>query len=87
MRPFARQEHFEKDPEMAVILVVEDIRDLAAVAAHLFRIGHDKIDGYLHEGMTSWQNAGLPLSRTAVDGARVGSAASRKGRCIAGCSQ
>jgi hydroxyacylglutathione hydrolase len=52
------------DPEKPVILIVEDTRDLALAASHLFRIRHDKIAGYLHDGMTSWQNAGLPLART-----------------------
>jgi hydroxyacylglutathione hydrolase len=51
------------DPEIPIALVVEDVRDLMEVAAHLFRIGIDRIGGYLHDGMTSWQNAGLPLAR------------------------
>ncbi|WP_024510778.1 MBL fold metallo-hydrolase [Bradyrhizobium sp. ARR65] len=52
------------DPETGVAVVVEHVRDLEAVAAHLFRIGIDKVEGYLHDGMTSWQNAGLALART-----------------------
>lgn len=51
------------DPEIPVLLVAEDTRDLAAAARHLFRIGHDRVAGHLHDGMTSWQNAGLPLAR------------------------
>lgn len=51
------------DAELPVVLVVEDVRELPVVTAHLFRIGHDRIAGYLHHGMTSWQNAGMPLGR------------------------
>ena len=52
------------DPDRPALIVVEDTRDLALVAAHLFRIGFDQVEGYLHDGMTSWQNAAMPLSRT-----------------------
>ncbi|WP_020605452.1 MBL fold metallo-hydrolase [Spirosoma spitsbergense] len=44
-----------------VLLIVESERDLALAAEQLFRVGCDNIVGYLHQGMTSWQNAALPL--------------------------
>ncbi|MGB3760724.1 MAG: rhodanese-like domain-containing protein, partial [Rivularia sp. (in: cyanobacteria)] len=46
-----------------ILLVVESERDISLVVEHLFRIGYDNLAGYLHDGMTSWQNAGLPLQR------------------------
>lgn len=48
-------------PEQSLLVVVESERDVKLVAEQLFRIGYDNITGYLHDGMTSWQNAGLPL--------------------------
>lgn len=51
------------EPEKQLLLVVESERDVALVTEHLFRIGYDHLAGYLHNGMTSWQNAGLPLQR------------------------
>jgi hydroxyacylglutathione hydrolase len=49
------------DPEKSLLVVVESERDVKLVAEQLFRIGYDNLAGYLHDGMTSWQNAGLPL--------------------------
>ncbi|MEB3338623.1 MAG: rhodanese-like domain-containing protein [Leptolyngbyaceae bacterium] len=51
------------DPEKTLLLVVESDRDLNLVTEQLFRIGYDNLGGYLHQGMTRWQNAGLPLQR------------------------
>ncbi len=51
------------DPDKSLLLVVESERDLKLVTEQLFRIGYDNVVGYLHNGMTSWQNAGLPLQR------------------------
>lgn len=50
------------DPEKRIVLVVDSERDLPLVTAQLFRLGYDNLVGYLHEGMQSWQNAGLPLA-------------------------
>ncbi len=49
--------------ESTILLVVEGERDAQLAAEHLFRLGYDRVAGYLHDGMTSWQNAGLPLER------------------------
>ncbi len=37
---------------------------MTRAALQLFRIGLDHVEGYLHGGMTDWQNAGQPLART-----------------------
>lgn len=49
------------DPEANLLLVVESERDIMPVREHLFRIGIDKVVGYLHDGMESWQNSARPL--------------------------
>ena len=33
---------------------------------HLFRIGYDNVQGYLHQGMASWENAALPLETVGI---------------------
>nr|MCU0569875.1 rhodanese-like domain-containing protein [Oculatellaceae cyanobacterium Prado106] len=50
-------------PEQSILMVVESERDVKPVTDQLFRMGYDNLAGYLHDGMTSWQNSGLPLSR------------------------
>jgi hydroxyacylglutathione hydrolase len=50
------------DPEKTLLLVIESERDVKLVTEQLFRLGYDNLAGYLHDGMTSWQNAGLPLA-------------------------
>jgi hydroxyacylglutathione hydrolase len=52
------------DPERSLLLVLESEREVCPVAEHLFRLGYDRVVGYLHRGMTAWQNAALPLERT-----------------------
>ncbi len=49
------------DPETKILLVVESPRDLMPVKKHLFRIGIDRVEGYLHSGMSSWQEQARPL--------------------------
>ncbi|MEC4814684.1 MAG: rhodanese-like domain-containing protein [Scytonema sp. PMC 1069.18] len=51
------------DPQKTLLLVVESERDVSLVTEQLFRLGCARLSGYLHNGMTSWQNAGLPLHR------------------------
>ena len=51
------------EPDQAILLVVESPDDLKRASADLFRLGFDNVRGYLHNGMTSWQLAGLPLRR------------------------
>ncbi len=52
------------DPQKTLFLVLESQRDLSLAAQHLFRLGYDNVGGYLHDGMSAWQNAALPLQRT-----------------------
>jgi hydroxyacylglutathione hydrolase len=49
------------EPEQKLLLVIESKRDVKLVTEQLFRLGYDNLGGYLHDGMTSWQNGGLPL--------------------------
>jgi hydroxyacylglutathione hydrolase len=49
------------DADQKLLLVVDDTTDVSFVTDQLFRIGYDNLVGYLHEGMSSWQKAGLPL--------------------------
>jgi hydroxyacylglutathione hydrolase len=52
------------DAEQRILLVVESERDVKPVAEHLFRTGYETVVGYLHNGMTAWQNSALPLEKT-----------------------
>ena len=49
------------DPEKKILMVLESERGVSLASQQLFRIGYDNIVGYLHDGMTSWQDAGKPL--------------------------
>jgi hydroxyacylglutathione hydrolase len=51
------------DPETSLLLITEGPEDLKAASEHLFRIGYDRVSGYLHGGMTGWHTQGLPLQR------------------------
>lgn len=52
------------DRKKPILLVVESERDLALAGEHLFRVGYDSVVGYLHQCMTSWQNAAHALAHT-----------------------
>jgi hydroxyacylglutathione hydrolase len=54
------------DPTKTILLVLESVRDVELATQYLFRIGYDNLAGYLHGGMTSWQNAALPLEQIGV---------------------
>lgn len=63
LRPqFATWVGWMVDPEQELLLVVESERDVMEVAEALFRIGFDRVRGYLHSGMPSWQNEARPLA-------------------------
>lgn len=51
------------DADRPVLLVAEKAQDAYQAALHLYRIGIDDVAGFLRNGMTDWQNAGLPLER------------------------
>ncbi|HEY0867533.1 MAG TPA: rhodanese-like domain-containing protein [Fimbriimonas sp.] len=52
-------------PEHRVVLVLNDPGDLEEAQTHLFRIGIDRIEGYLAPGMPAWFAKGLPIQSTA----------------------
>ncbi len=54
------------DPEQKICVVVESTRDVKTVSEHLFRIGYDHVQGYLHQGMAAWENAALPLASVGI---------------------
>lgn len=48
-------------PDDRVLLILEDVDHLELVRRQLFRIGLDRIEGYLQGGMRRWIESGLPL--------------------------
>ena len=50
-------------PETNLILILESERDLEPASNHLFRIGLDRVVGYLHDGMESWNRTARPLEK------------------------
>jgi hydroxyacylglutathione hydrolase len=44
-----------------ILLVLEDQAHLEKAVRYLIRAGYDWVAGYLHGGIESWYNAGLPL--------------------------
>ncbi|MEN1929409.1 rhodanese-like domain-containing protein [Luteimonas sp. MJ250] len=61
--PFANWAGRMLDADRPVLLVAEKAQDAYQAALHLHRIGIDDVAGFLRNGMTDWQNAGLPLER------------------------
>lgn len=50
------------DGTRPILLVGESADDVHEAVTQLYRIGLDNVKGYLRNGMTDWQNAGLPLA-------------------------
>ncbi len=50
------------DDSGPILLVGESPDDVHQAVTHLYRIGLDNVKGYLRNGMTDWQNTGLPLA-------------------------
>ncbi len=48
-------------PKDKIILVVTDMDAYTEMTNQLHRIGYDNIIGYLHGGITAWQEAGMPI--------------------------
>jgi hydroxyacylglutathione hydrolase len=44
-----------------LVLLLDSVDDWDGAVRQALRIGHDRIEGYLHGGFSRWQNAGLPL--------------------------
>lgn len=51
------------DDQRPIYLIGEDSQQIQQATLQLYRIGLDRVEGYLRNGMTDWQNAGLPLAR------------------------
>jgi hydroxyacylglutathione hydrolase len=46
-----------------IVLVVASPPDVTEVVTHLIRVGFDRIDGFLEDGIDGWQAAGFELAR------------------------
>ena len=51
------------EPGAELIMVTADEQKYDAMCVELHRIGYDNIIGYLYGGITSWQEAGYPISQ------------------------
>lgn len=51
------------EPEAELILIVTSEKAYNDMLVELHRIGYDNAIGYLYGGMTSWQEAGLPIDQ------------------------
>ncbi|MCF6753524.1 MBL fold metallo-hydrolase [Pseudomonas stutzeri] len=49
------------DDQRPIYLIGEDSHEIHQATLQLYRIGLDQVVGYLRNGMSDWQNAGLPL--------------------------
>lgn len=50
------------NPDREILLVVEEPRHVESIRRHLFRIGLDRVRGYLRGGMRQWIEAGSSVS-------------------------
>lgn len=51
------------DDQPPIYLIGENAAQIQQATLQLYRIGLDRVEGFLRNGMTDWQNAGLPLER------------------------
>lgn len=51
------------DDQRPIYLIGENAAQIRQATLQLYRIGLDRVEGFLRNGMTDWQNAGLPLER------------------------
>ncbi len=51
------------EPDAELILVVTGEEAYSEMLVELHRIGYDRVIGYLYGGMTSWQEAGMPIDQ------------------------
>lgn len=51
------------DDQRPIYLIGENAAQIQQATLQLYRIGLDRVEGFLRNGMTDWQNAGLPLER------------------------
>lgn len=53
---------FVQSPQQPIILLLETPEDYAGVVYSLARVGYEQVVGYLAEGMSGWEQAGLPVA-------------------------
>ena len=46
-----------------LVIVPSDPSEMPEVVTHLIRVGLDRIEGYMEDGMDAWENHGFPISR------------------------
>lgn len=46
-----------------LVVVASSPHDMPEVATHLIRVGLDRIEGYMEDGIEAWQNQGFPIAR------------------------
>jgi len=54
------------DSEKDILLIVENLEALDFAVRNLFRLGYDKIEGYLTGGLEEWYKQGFPISKTGL---------------------
>jgi hydroxyacylglutathione hydrolase len=54
------------DYEKNILLVVENLEALDFAVRNLFRLGYDKIEGYLTGGLEEWYKQGFPISKVGL---------------------
>ncbi len=52
--------------DKSIILVLEDNGDLEKAVRYLIRLGYDRIDGYLRDGIDAWYKEGLPTKQLGI---------------------
>ncbi len=58
------------DYDIPILLVVSSTDEVPTAVRHLIRIGYDRIDGYLHDGLHGWATEGRELQTLSVVTAR-----------------
>lgn len=53
-------------PDRPILIVADDSRDVPPVLTHLLRVGFDEVQGYLEDGLETWQGQGFELARLEV---------------------
>jgi hydroxyacylglutathione hydrolase len=62
VRDISSRVGFVLPPSLPVVLLLEDENQYEEVIYSLARVGFDKVEGYMLEGMQGWQKAGLPVA-------------------------
>jgi hydroxyacylglutathione hydrolase len=58
---------FVLPPSLPVVLLLDDSGDYEGAVLSLARVGFEKVEGFLVEGMEGWQKAGLPVTSGDVE--------------------